>query len=209
MTPDWAARATAVPYAVFGDPQSLNLYICVRNDPVSRADADGHCSADPKVEDTSCDPNGPAQRGQKNEKKAQQQQSDEIAGQINHETMGMKDSKTENESLASAENKIAHVRLNGIKKWGSNAKAQKYASLVSAIKKGPGFKLSQQAVEQAIREDSKGIDPTSGAIYYNMRTESQFRHGGTFQGQTVHTASGPYISPSKYTYIMTYGPPLN
>jgi RHS repeat-associated protein len=42
MTPDWAARPTAVPYALFGDPQSLNLYGYVRNDPVSRADADGH-----------------------------------------------------------------------------------------------------------------------------------------------------------------------
>src|SRR5205807_621291 len=42
MTPDWAARPTAVPYAVFGDPQSLNLYTYVRNDPISRADADGH-----------------------------------------------------------------------------------------------------------------------------------------------------------------------
>jgi RHS repeat-associated protein len=42
MTPDWAARPTAVPYAVLGDPQSLNLYAFVRNDPVSRADADGH-----------------------------------------------------------------------------------------------------------------------------------------------------------------------
>ena len=31
-----------VPYAVFGDPQSLNLYGYVRNDPVTRADADGH-----------------------------------------------------------------------------------------------------------------------------------------------------------------------
>jgi RHS repeat-associated protein len=44
MTPDWAARPTAVPYALFGDPQSLNLYTYVRNDPVSRADADGHLS---------------------------------------------------------------------------------------------------------------------------------------------------------------------
>jgi RHS repeat-associated protein len=42
MTPDWAARPTAVPYAVFGDPQSLNLYGYVRNDPVSAVDADGH-----------------------------------------------------------------------------------------------------------------------------------------------------------------------
>ena len=43
MTPDWAARPTNVPYAAFGDPQSLNLYTYVRNDPVTRADADGHC----------------------------------------------------------------------------------------------------------------------------------------------------------------------
>ena len=42
MTPDWAVRPTAVPYALFGDPQSLNLYTYVRNDPVTRADADGH-----------------------------------------------------------------------------------------------------------------------------------------------------------------------
>ncbi len=42
MTPDWAARPTALPYAVYGDPQSLNLYGYVRNDPVSRVDADGH-----------------------------------------------------------------------------------------------------------------------------------------------------------------------
>ena len=46
LTPDWAARPTNVPYAVFGDPQSLNLYGYVRNDPVTLADADGH---DPPV----------------------------------------------------------------------------------------------------------------------------------------------------------------
>ena len=45
MTPDWAARATAVPYAVFGDPQTLNLYTYVENAPVNRVDADGHCSS--------------------------------------------------------------------------------------------------------------------------------------------------------------------
>lgn len=116
-----------------------------------------------------------------------QQQNNEIAGQINHETLGMKNSKAANVSLETAEDEIAHVRLNGIKKWGSNEKAQKYASLVSAIEKGPGFKLSQQAVEQAIMEDSKGIDPTHGAIFYNMRTVGQFKHGGPFQGMKVHT----------------------
>ncbi|HEY1528422.1 MAG TPA: RHS repeat-associated core domain-containing protein [Candidatus Angelobacter sp.] len=43
ITPDWAAKATAVPYAVFGDPQTLNLYSYVRNNPITKADLDGHC----------------------------------------------------------------------------------------------------------------------------------------------------------------------
>jgi RHS repeat-associated protein len=42
LTPDWAAKPTTVPYAVFGDPQSLNLYSFVENNPINRADADGH-----------------------------------------------------------------------------------------------------------------------------------------------------------------------
>lgn len=48
LTPDWSARPTTVPYANFGDPQSLNLYLYVRNDPVSKADTDGH------IEDDDC-----------------------------------------------------------------------------------------------------------------------------------------------------------
>jgi RHS repeat-associated protein len=42
ITPDWAAKATAVPYAEFSDPQSLNLYSYVRNVPTTRLDPDGH-----------------------------------------------------------------------------------------------------------------------------------------------------------------------
>jgi len=42
MTPDWAARAVTVPYATFGDPQTLNLYTYVENAPLNRIDADGH-----------------------------------------------------------------------------------------------------------------------------------------------------------------------
>ena len=43
MTPDWAARPTTVPYANFGDPQTLNLYSYARNNPTSFYDRDGHC----------------------------------------------------------------------------------------------------------------------------------------------------------------------
>jgi len=43
MTPDWAAKPTAVPYASFGNPQSLNLYSYVKNNPTTVRDPDGHC----------------------------------------------------------------------------------------------------------------------------------------------------------------------
>ena len=43
MSPDWADKPEAVPYSDHGDPQSLNLYGYVRNNPLSQADADGHC----------------------------------------------------------------------------------------------------------------------------------------------------------------------
>jgi RHS repeat-associated protein len=53
ITPDWAAKATAVPYGDFADPQSLNLYSYVRNLPSTRLDLDGHdfASAWQKVKD--------------------------------------------------------------------------------------------------------------------------------------------------------------
>ena len=43
LTPDWAAKATTVPYAQFGNPQTLNLYGYVGGNPASKADPDGHC----------------------------------------------------------------------------------------------------------------------------------------------------------------------
>jgi RHS repeat-associated protein len=42
MTPDWSRDPDPVPYADLGDPQSLNLYGYVRNNPLARRDGDGH-----------------------------------------------------------------------------------------------------------------------------------------------------------------------
>ena len=43
MSPDWSAKAEPVPYAKLGDPQTLNLYAYVGNNPLIHIDADGHC----------------------------------------------------------------------------------------------------------------------------------------------------------------------
>ena len=42
-SPDWSAAPQPVPYADFSDPQTLNLYSYVRNNPLAHNDPDGHC----------------------------------------------------------------------------------------------------------------------------------------------------------------------
>lgn len=42
MSPDWSAKEDPVPYAKMDDPQTLNLYGYVGNNPLSRDDPDGH-----------------------------------------------------------------------------------------------------------------------------------------------------------------------
>jgi RHS repeat-associated protein len=42
MTPDWSDEPSPVPYAKLTDPQSLNLYSFVTDDPLSHTDLDGH-----------------------------------------------------------------------------------------------------------------------------------------------------------------------
>jgi RHS repeat-associated protein len=45
LSPDWSAKEEPVPYAKLDDPQSLDLYSYVRNNPLSNVDLDGHdCS---------------------------------------------------------------------------------------------------------------------------------------------------------------------
>jgi RHS repeat-associated protein len=52
-TPDWSAKVTPVPYAALTDPQSLNLYAYVRNNPLKTNDPDGH-DGDPCKGQSNC-----------------------------------------------------------------------------------------------------------------------------------------------------------
>jgi RHS repeat-associated protein len=46
LSPDWSKDPEPIPYADLTNPQSLNLYSFVKNNPLSRPDADGHCDVD-------------------------------------------------------------------------------------------------------------------------------------------------------------------
>jgi len=42
MSPDWSAQEQPVPYATLDNPQTLNLYSYMRNNPLGGTDPDGH-----------------------------------------------------------------------------------------------------------------------------------------------------------------------
>jgi RHS repeat-associated protein len=44
LIPDWSAKVEPVPYAKMDNPQTLNLYAYLRNNPLAGVDADGHCA---------------------------------------------------------------------------------------------------------------------------------------------------------------------
>jgi len=46
LSPDWSAKEEPVPYAKLDNPQSLNLYAYVLNNPLIHLDADGHACQD-------------------------------------------------------------------------------------------------------------------------------------------------------------------
>ncbi len=66
LTPDWSKNPQSVPYANYTNPQTLNLYAYVGDNPLSLADADGHCT------DTT---NGPCKLAQAAKKNSDAEQS--------------------------------------------------------------------------------------------------------------------------------------
>jgi len=137
MTPDWAARPTTVPYAVFGDPQSLNLYGYVRNDPISQADADGHIS-----EEAACpDPHGcsPDKKNNPNPMPPGKTQSDKIqSGNANGTTVTITTFDVRKLTLSSEKRTGTHAFRDNNP---GNIRKGKFATKNGAIGKDGGFAI--------------------------------------------------------------------
>ena len=55
LSPDWDTKPVTVPYAILGNPQTLNLYSYVGGDPTNHADADGHMNFCPECMENASD----------------------------------------------------------------------------------------------------------------------------------------------------------
>ena len=84
MSPDWSATVEPVPYSKLDDPQSLNLYAYMLNNPLGGVDPDGHCGVGPSdpctasqqacIDMGKCDPG--SLKAQQTDTQAQQQNGD-------------------------------------------------------------------------------------------------------------------------------------
>ncbi|MGP8175821.1 MAG: RHS repeat-associated core domain-containing protein [Terracidiphilus sp.] len=80
MSPDWSAKVAPVPYARLDNPQTLNLYAYLRNNPLAGIDADGHCNPN----DWGCNPwtgSGSHDRMMKEEQEQEQERESQNAQQ--------------------------------------------------------------------------------------------------------------------------------
>jgi RHS repeat-associated protein len=131
MTPDWAEKPTAVPYAHFGNPQSLNLYSYVQNNPTTFGDPDGHGDC-PDGSSGSC------QQNKQQQWAAEQQASAQAAAAQNQKTV------TVTVDQVKAANPYGHavIKVDGGQKVGlvpNSDKAAAAAAAKEAVAAAAGF----------------------------------------------------------------------
>jgi len=169
LSPDWSAKAEPVPYSKLDDPQSLNLYAYVRNNPVGSIDADGHNCQGSNASTIACKlDNGPHNvyhgEGQLQPKDSAQQQN--TGNVVYNETGGLrpkaKDGSGSSQNLHDSRVAVADVIDNRNK---AGAKGGVASDAVSAKERNnPQYKDSQAAASEA----ANSPDRTGGSTHFYL-----------------------------------------
>ncbi len=230
LSADWSNVPVPVPYANLTNPQTLNLYSMVSDDPESFADLDGHAEACFDVGGGGlCNANGheaPPEQSQPQSQAAQQQQAQAAAknvdnSQVGNTTVGSLAKTLSNEDrslstpkggdpseLEKGKTALANAIIN-------NAELDHPAKVAPAT----GTATSQDA--QIMRDASTnrangGADPVQGRTQYgtshhaNLHDRSANNHlKGKAGRETVHQKFGPFKDSTsrRPTYIYIYNDP--
>jgi RHS repeat-associated protein len=195
MSPDWSAQEEPVPYANLDDPQSLNLYSYVRNNPLTNVDADGHCG-------------GPGE-----ESCGSRYSTDDVTAIVFNEVGVYGDDSGEGgPSLQTVYGDLTHAIYNGESLPTQPANAG--TDLPAGATDTSTYKSIKTSVDAACKDAKNGIDPTGGADNFNTRNttstaDRQYRDkkGKLVATQPVIKDDGPYKkgnTKSKTRYSETF-----
>ena len=167
MSPDWSAKEEPVPYATMNDPQSLNLYAYVRNNPLRGVDPDGHnyLITEPTEEDNS---NSETESSQSvaDQQQAQQEGQQQTGNVVYNETGGLrpetKDGSGSSQNLHDSRVAVADVIDNREKAGSKGGVASDAVS--SKEQNNPQYKDAQAAASQAAHSP----DVTGGSTHFYL-----------------------------------------
>ena len=221
MSSDWSAVPVPVPYAELTNPQSLNLYAYVKNNPETLTDPDGHFVTANLV---GAPREGPAGQiftppiGQRwvgsglgnlyiivnIEAEEQQQQAqqrinlltvEQIGNIVFNETQSLSNSGKENVSLDQARDTIAHTIINTDVKYGADRDkiARTAPSTVSerAIKGNPAAYKSSQEAARQAYAESQRGVDPTGGSI-RFNLRGNASRANFQKIQPIKTQSGPY-----------------
>jgi RHS repeat-associated protein len=197
-TSDWSGVPQPVPYANLSDPQTLNLYGYVRNNPLSRADADGH---QPPEEEAESEPRERAEEDREIERaEARSRESDEAARSERERDAEAKLSRTftpEQRAKLRYESEAAMAKL------GIGPKACLNEPEVSVTSGGRSSR-SDRTASDPLRRDANGKavpDPeASGAAHTQLGTrQSKSQPGTEYKQAREFDANGKPVKDIDFT----------
>ena len=217
LSPDWSAKEEPVPYAKLDNPQTLNLYAYVGNNPITHIDLDGHLScigfwcsvsgqSDPRAENYFRHSLSSTQRAAKN---SQAQQNNKEVSTVYNETSGLQPvaGKSTSANLHDARKSEAHAYENG-----GNFQSIDHLSPreLTAIKTFDPAKAAFADSVSAVREARNESDPTHGAtiaIQFDPQNQPKQRWAHNTEvvqvfGPFVNSAGGGDVKKGHEVYIM-------
>ena len=169
LSADWSAVPAPVPYANLTNPQTLNLYAMVSDNPETFADLDGHLNASPgDPRQGPCVDSGTTACGEEQQKQsaqssaaqgqAQNTNTRQVGNVVHNETGGLrpkaKEGSGSSQDLHNAKVAVADVVKNREKAGNNGGVASDKVS--SKERNTPQYKDSQKAAAEAARSDVTG-----------------------------------------------------
>ncbi len=212
LSADWSAVPIPVPYANLANPQTLNLYAIVHDNPESFVDLDGHSSMDNEIHHQSdlddfmkgrqsgppaMQPDPPQQhpRHHRRSKPPNRKPGSRSARIVFNETSGLRPGNNNPEDLHDARVSIAHTILNaaGMRHRPRTVGDTLTTSAARAIGRDPDAMAAWADSQAAATEAGATADNTSGAIHFFLDYEGATRPAWATEDR--ETASyGPFTN---------------